>query len=168
MASLRRAGSRSALRRLESMRARARRWDEQQQLLREAQFKVLKYQFLKQHDLPRNQKKLFCDYLRRELEKHVEELVDIRPSSWVAFSLMPLAFFLLDGSCWETTDDGRCERWPAVGSYPFSNSEVVVFLALPWLLALLTFLLAWRANTMYHERLHHVYDEHFESFFRST
>ena len=97
----------------------------------------------------------------------MEELVDIRPSSWVGFSLMPLAFFLLDGSCWETTDDGRCERWPAVGSYPFSNSEVVVFLGLPWLLALLTFLLAWRANTMYHERLHHVYDEHFESFFRS-
>ena len=93
----------------------------------------------------------------------MEELVDIRPSSWVAFCLaMPLAFFLLDGSCWETTDDGAASagrRWGRT----FSNSEVIVFLGLPWLLALLTFLLAWRANTMYHERLHHVYDEHFES-----
>ena len=147
-------------------RARASLRTSQQQLLREAQFKVLKYQFLKQHDLPRNQKKLFCDYLRRELEKHVEGSSTSAPPrgspsrsccspsscSTARAGRRPTTGAASAGRRWGRTPS-RTARWSSSG--------------LPWLLALLTFLFAWRANTMYHERLHHVYDEHFESFFRS-
>ena len=59
----------------------------------------------------------------------------------------------------------RCERWPAVGSTLLERGGRLPRAAVAP--RALTFLLAWRANTMYHERLHHVYDEHFESFFRS-